>query len=598
MSPLRAMLEDLKLAIGEKNYGSFALLYVMTLVSAGLETLCAGLFVPFTALLSGRAFKDEYALAEDVFIWLGAAEFSERLFVCSAALALAFLVKNTYTVVFTYYKFTFVRRCHADFAKALLTSYMERDYLFHVTVNSASIVRNVNTDVNSVYTNILPSVLTVMVDGLMLAFLLVVLFYATPLSGVLMMVLFILMCVFFYKVTQRKSVRLGAIQRRHNGEMMKWALQGLGSIKETKVMHKEQYFLKMFSQQMDGFAAVASRFGLMRELPRLFIEVGGVVMMLLITALFVSRSAGQGAALPMLSLFAVSAFRMLPAINRLTNALSSIRFYRAALGGVCRDLRERTQPAEADEAPLAPLREVVELREIRFKYPSGGAEVLRGLSLKIRRGESVAFVGSSGAGKTTAVDVLLGLLEPSAGEVLIDGEPIAGRVHGWQRQLGYISQPIYLLDDTVRRNVAFGVPDEEVDEARVWSALERAQLLEVVRALPGGLDETLGEAGVRLSGGQRQRIGIARVLYRDPPILVFDEATSALDTATEQEITQAIEALRGEKTLVIIAHRLSTVRRCDKIFLLSEGKVAAVGDFETLQRQSETFAQMVMLSES
>lgn len=595
---LSGLFDDLALCVGQQHRGRLLALYIMMLLSAVLEAFCAAIFVPFTSMLTDSGYLDDKVVFVDFFSMVNATTLPHRLLVYCIFMGIAFGVKNVYSVFFIYYKYSFIRRCHATLSQELLASYLHRDYAYHVGANSAELIRNVNHDVAVVYVDVLPSILTVFVDSVVVLVLLSLMLVSMPWQGIAIMALFVFMCVGFYKFTQKTSILLGAEQRRLSGEMFKWSIQGLASIKETKVMNKEDYFLEMFGARMRDYARIAARFSLIRESPRLFIEFVGVLVMLLITLILVYSSTGYLVVLPVLSLFAVSTFRMLPALNRLAAAFASIRFNRATLHGLYSDLEvSRSAPRVSHDERAIKMKEKIELREVDFFYPESERQVLHKLSLQIKRGESVALVGNSGAGKTTVVDLILGLLRPTGGEVLVDDCVLSEDASAWQRQVGYISQPSYLLDDTVRRNVAFGLLDDEIDDAQVWRALGQAQLTDVVRQLPGGLDSHLGEAGVRLSGGQRQRIGIARVLYRDPEILIFDEATSALDAVTEQEITRAIDELYGHKTIILIAHRLGTVRRCDRVYLLADGAVAASGSFEELRQTSEVFRRMIQLND-
>lgn len=595
-----SVVRDLLLCVGDANRRQLLLLYCMMFLAALIEALSAALFVPFTSLLMGQEAHSSSDFLGLIYIYFNADDVRGKLLICAIVMVLVFFVKNIYMLWFVFYKSSFIRRCHAELAMRLLDGYLRRDYLYHVQRSSSTILRNINQDVGQIFAGVFPSVLSIMVDGLMSGALLALILWSMPWQGWMIIAGFGALSVGAYRVTQRKNAQIGAEQRHHSGEMVKWAIQGLGSIKETKVMNKEDYFLAMFRSHMMGFARTGAAHSITRELPRQIIELCGVVVMLGITLLLAYREQESATILPTLSLFAVSTFRMLPALNRITSALSSIRFYRSTLRGICQDLTDDAIDTHQPRTPpptVALFSDEIELREVCFRYPEAEQDVLSGLSLSIKRGESVALVGSSGAGKTTAVDVLLGLLRPRSGQLLIDGSPLPEDARSWQQQIGYISQPIYLLDDSVRRNVAFGSPDDQIDEMRVWAALRSAQLDAVVRELPQRLDTRLGEAGVRLSGGQRQRIGIARVLYRDPPILIFDEATSALDPATELEITQAIEGLYGQKTILIIAHRLGTIRRCDKIIVLDGGAVAAVGTFDELYQHAPAFRRMVQLSE-
>jgi ATP-binding cassette, subfamily B, bacterial PglK len=283
-------------------------------------------------------------------------------------------------------------------------------------------------------------------------------------------------------------------------------------------------------------------------------------------------------------------------------AMTATRFASAQVTAIHEDLehlaqRKQISPQHAS-GPEVPFENTIQIEALRFKYPSAATRVLDGIDLTIERGQHIAFVGSSGAGKTTIVDLILGLLTPESGRILVDGRDIAQNVRSWQRQIGYIAQPVHLIDDTVRRNIAYGVEPSKVDEARVWAALREARLEEFVRSKPEGLDATIGEDGVRVSGGQRQRIGIARALYHQPSVLILDEATSALDNQTEREFMQEMKAFRHSKTIITIAHRLSTIMDADRIFFLSGGKLVASGTFDELVAANADFARMARTAES
>jgi ATP-binding cassette subfamily C protein len=378
--------------------------------------------------------------------------------------------------------------------------------------------------------------------------------------------------------------------------MIQWITQGLGSIKETKVAGREDFFLRWFSEASRRFARASLVFSIMSALPRLVIEVVAVGGMLLVVTVILLRGDELSTAIPRLALFAMAAVRIIPSLTRLFSALSSIRFYGPAVPPLHRDLaqawEDETRLREATltvrkEQPL--LLDALEFREVGFTYEGASAPALAGISLRIARGSSVGFVGPSGSGKSTLIDLLLGLLAPQSGRIVIDGVGLQGVVADWQRSIGYVPQSIYLLDDTIRRNVALGIADEQIDDHAVRRALRQAQLESLVERLPAGTGTVIGENGVRLSGGERQRLGIARALYHGPQVLVLDEATSALDHHTENEITRTIRALVGERTVIVVAHRLSTVQMCDTIFVLTNGRIADAGTFEQLLAHSAEF---------
>ncbi len=343
------------------------------------------------------------------------------------------------------------------------------------------------------------------------------------------------------------------------------------------------------------------------------------VGMLSVVVLTMGRSGEFQAIIPTLSLFAVAAFRIMPAMGRIFSAATQIRYHSYSLDAVCNDmtllekavpLSEKEPSSAADKKALESEKfyipfsekvicfdEAIELKDVYYQYPNAKKTVLNGISLTIPKQYSVGLIGPSGAGKTTIINVIVGLLMPTQGEVLVDGKGIKDNLFNWQRMIGYIPQNIYLSDDTIRRNIAFGLADEKIDEEQVWSVLAFAQLEKFVKNLPAGLDTFVGDRGIRLSGGQRQRIGIARSLYHNPDVLVMDEGTASLDNETEREIMQAVKNLSGKKTLIIVAHRLGTVKSCDRLYFISDGKVVDYGTYEELFDKSQEFKAMVMATE-
>jgi ABC-type multidrug transport system fused ATPase/permease subunit len=348
----------------------------------------------------------------------------------------------------------------------------------------------------------------------------------------------------------------------------------------VKLLGREAEFLAQYGTHNAQSARVAQHQAALMHIPRLALEILAVGGLAALVFAMVAQGRGMASIAPTLGLFAAAAFRLMPSVNRILNSLNGIRYCAPAVGTVHEELKLKAgmPPVERRHAAEG-LRFKSEIRMtgLAYSYPGAATPALSGIEMTVRKGEAVGFVGASGAGKSTLVDVLLGLFAPGAGMVLVDGRNIAGDLRAWQDQIGYVPQSIYLTDDTVRRNVAFGLANDEIDDAAVERALRAAQLHDFVASLPQGVETMVGEKGVRLSGGQRQRIGIARALYHDPGVLVLDEATSALDTATERGVMQAVAALHGSKTIVIVAHRLSTVEQCDRLYQLERGRVVAEG---------------------
>jgi ABC-type multidrug transport system fused ATPase/permease subunit len=363
----------------------------------------------------------------------------------------------------------------------------------------------------------------------------------------------------------------------HEGLRLQHLQQGLGGAKDVKVLGREKEFLETYighnveSSRMTQFEVT------LQLLPKLWLEFLAVTSLAILVMTMLAKSRDMTHIVSAVGLFAAAAFRLMPSVNRVLNAVQAIRYGLPVIDVLHAELSLNVPPAPLKRASALAFRDRIEVELVRYRYPSAKAWALDGLSLAIRRGESVGVIGPSGSGKSTLVDVILGLLTPTDGSVLLDGEDIQADLRGWQDQVGYVPQSVYLTDDSLRRNVAFGLSDTMIDDTAVRRALRAAQLEEFVASLPDGVETMVGERGVRLSGGQRQRIGIARALYHDPPMLVLDEATSALDSVTESGVMDAVTALQGEKTILIVAHRLSTVERCDRLYRLKRGKVVAEG---------------------
>ena len=354
-------------------------------------------------------------------------------------------------------------------------------------------------------------------------------------------------------------------------------MQSFGGIKETKIVQKEGYFLKKFDAEYESFAANHCSYQTLSYLPKPAMETVVISALLLVVMVKLLRGVESSYFVGTMSVFAVAAYRLLPSFNRISGYLSRIMFAKVSVDAVYRDLivveeLEKNECESSVEKEI-PFNEKVSVEGVSFRYPTSEHNVLDDVSLDIPKNKSVAFVGPSGAGKTTMADIILGILMPGKGCIKVDGVEISGDMYSWKKKLGYIPQAIFLMDDTIRNNIAYGIDENEIDDKRIEKVLEEAQLKEFIDTLPDGINTIIGEAGVRLSGGQRQRIGIARALYGDPEILVLDEATSALDTETETAVMEAIDNLNGRKTLLIIAHRLSTIENCDIVYEIKDNKV-------------------------
>ncbi len=378
--------------------------------------------------------------------------------------------------------------------------------------------------------------------------------------------------------TRARITAWGQAHEHHEGLRLQHLMQGLGAAKDVKLFGREHDFLAQYHVHNSRSARTEQLQQTLRQLPRLWLELFTVASLAALVVSLVARGRDMTNIVPTIGLFAAAAFRLMPSVNRILGSVQSLRYSAPVIETLHDELRlSALDPAARFGGPALALHREVRLIDVSYSYPGAAAPALNRVSMNIQAGESVGLIGPSGSGKSTLVDVLLGLLTPTSGQVRVDGQDIQSSLRGWQDQIGYVPQSIYLTDDTLRRNVAFGLPDEQIDDSAVGKAIKAAQLEDFVASLPDGLDTLVGERGVRLSGGQRQRIGVARALYHDPAVLVLDEATSSLDTAAERSVMEAVGQLQGSKTLLVVAHRLTTVERCDRLYRLDQGRIVAEG---------------------
>jgi ATP-binding cassette subfamily C protein len=513
-----------------------------------------------------------------------------------AALAASVHIAKTLLIAaVTWWRTRLVEREAADLGTRLFRGYLEASWPFHLQRSSAALLETVRGSTRH-YFEVFEAAATVLIEASMIAAVGIVALTAAPIPVSVAAVLLVVLLSTIVRVTRAAQRRGGERSAEIGAALYRHVHHGLGAVKEIAILGRRRYFIDGFEEDAEAAAHIQIRRALLAAAPRLVLETAFVLGMLAL----VMASAAAGSAesvLPLVSLYAYAGFRVIPAAHRMAIEMNNLRWSLGASARLTEDL-ERTAaaalPAQGDPTPL-PFRNALTVEHVSFAYEGSLTPALSDLTVTIRRGESVALVGATGAGKTTLADVLIGLLTPTSGRVLVDGEPIAQRLAEWQRNIGYVPQMPFMLDDTLRRNIAIGLCDDEIDEEAVLQAIRFARLEDLVGALPLGLDTLIGELGVRLSGGERQRIAIARALYSDPALMIFDEATSSLDPGTERRISEAIESIRGARTIIIIAHRLTTVERCDRVLLLSGGRIEASGTIDELRDHSAAFRSVAAL---
>ncbi len=545
--------------------------------SMTLEMFGVGLVLPALAIMSSENLSGLPPWVREWAAALGATSQGQLILLTLLVLLAVYVVKAGFAVLSTWKQTTFVRTVQADLARRLFTIYLTQPWTFHLQRNSAVLSRNImETDRLG---QICLAILSALAELFVLVGISLLLLWLEPFGTLSVIALMAMATWALDALTRSRVIRWGKVQYEHMAHCNKHMLQGLGGAKDIKILGTEGDFIDRFSAHRRVVAKIGARIQLFSQLPRLWFEILAVAALCALTAVLLWQGKSAAAMVPTLGLFAAAAFRMLPSVHRLSVSLQSLRAVTKVVENLRGEMALGTPEVTRLDAPPCAFRREIVLDGVRYRYPEAHRDALEGISLTIPCGSAVGLVGGSGAGKSTLVDVILGLLSPTSGRILVDGVDVATNVRGWQNLLGYVPQTIYLCDDTLRRNVAFGVPEERIDDEAVARALRAAQLLDFVAGLPEGVETVVGERGVRLSGGQRQRIGIARALYHDPQVLVLDEATSALDSDTEAEVMSAVNALHGTKTLVLVAHRLTTVSGCDLLYRLENGRVVRSGSF-------------------
>ncbi|HEX9444936.1 MAG TPA: ABC transporter ATP-binding protein [Candidatus Binatia bacterium] len=575
----------------------WAALIPVAIVAALMETLGAAAVFFLIKVVSDPASVYETPVLSFVFARLPWRGDRAVVQVLTVLVGLFYLFKNGLLAVFSYAQRKVVSESQITLARRMLEGYLALPYALYLQRNSAEMVRNLTDSVHRVFERVMMSAMIMVTEVLIVVGIVAVLMATAPWPTLIAVAVLFSLLGLLLKLTRNLLTRWGRLEHNLKRESLQSLQQTLGGLKEIRVLGRESFFYERFCGLQEALAGVVCLYETFLGLPRLLIETIFVFGMLLVLLLITARGGATQDVVPVLGLCAYGGFRVVPSINRMLMALNSIRFGGAAVDHLHDDLKlfERLglRGPSAAEAEALPFTDAIVLDRVRYRYEGGKGPALEDLSFAVRRGESVGIVGATGAGKSTLINIILALLRPESGRVTVDGVDIFAEPRRWQHKIGYVPQEIYLIDDTLRRNIALGRKDEEIDEEKLRAAVRMAQLEDFVAALPLGFDTMVGERGVRLSGGERQRVAIARALYHGPELLIFDEATSALDYQTERELSRAIETLQGDKTLILIAHRMSTVRKCARLLFLQNGRIEGEGTFDQLLETNREFRGMV-----
>ncbi|TNJ37005.1 ABC transporter ATP-binding protein [Prosthecochloris vibrioformis] len=568
----------------ERKTGFFIL--VLMLIGVFLETIGVGMVIPALALFTQKNIAVSYPSLSPYLDIMGNP--SQTTLVIGGLVFLFFIyfIKAIFLffLIWSQNRFTFA--IGERLSELLFRIYLQQPYTFHLQRNSALLIRNITDEVGVFTSNVLTPMLQILTESLTLLCICMLLMAVEPIGTITIVLVLGLASLVFVKVTKHNITRWGKARQHHEGLRAQHLHQGLGGVKDVKLLGREEYFLNQYQQHNSAGTKVRRLNATIQQAPRLWLEllsVGGLIV-LVFTMLFQGEPLDN--IVPKLGVFAVATFRMMPSVNRMLTSIQSLQYCLPVIDILGNDFNLSAENKDISHHNKKKFDEDIELRNISFSYPGATTPAINNISLTIKKGESIGFMGPSGSGKSTLVDIILGLITPDSGTVYVDGKNVTKNMREWQNLIGYVPQSIYLTDDDLAHNIAFGLPDNEIHEERIWKAIKAANLENFVRKLPDGIKTFVGERGVRLSGGQRQRIGIARALYHDPEVVVLDEATSALDNETELAVMDAVKELQGSKTLIIVAHRLSTIEQCDNIYKINEGKIEASGSLSSILHRS------------
>ncbi len=558
-------------------------LLFMMIIASVLETFGVSMIVPLITVM-----MDEEFFSDNRFV-----VFASRLFHLEDTHAFMifimcfmigiYLVKGIFLILKEYVQTRFITNNRVDTQRRIMAVYLDYPYEFYLDKSTADVMKIIVNDVSNCF-GLLTSIMTFFSEILISLSLFIAICFVDIYMAAFVTIVVLIQLILIFKFMKKRMFRCGVIFRQANTEGSKWVMQAVSGIKETKVAKKEAFFTRQYTKYARQAAVAGQGYNVLSAAPRVILESVTVSAMLLLMLILLMNGKSLSQLLPQFSAFALAAVRILPSANKISNVMADISYYSPAMDAVVETLtivnnHEKSKVIQnntVSERDMFSAICEVNLQNISYKYPNTEKYILDNANMKIPIGKSVGIIGESGAGKTTAVDIILGLLVPQKGQIVCDGVDIMEDYGRWLSKISYIPQMIFMLDDTIAANIAYGIGEDKIDEEKIWQALDEASLKEYVSSLPDTIYTEIGERGVRLSGGQRQRIGIARALYTDPEIIVLDEATSALDNETEIEIMDSINALHGKKTLIIIAHRLTTISDCDIVYRVADGKIKEV----------------------
>ena len=576
MKAISEVLLKIRTIYNKKQQIKFLFLFGLIVVSGFLELIGISLILPFINVVMNPEIIMTNRYLNFVYNFFHITDTTNFLIFLAFVLIASYIFKNLYMLVVYYFQYKVLYNAQKDISLQLIRYYVNQPYSYHLNINTSEMVRIV-TDDTSRCSDFLTNAFFMLTEFIVLLLVISFLFYINKTVTFILVVLFICIFLVIFKILKPRLKIFAKNNQKYHAGMIKWIQQSLGAIKDIKILQKEQFFINKYYDSSVKYTSAQKHFHFLEQFPRLLIESFVVSIILSVIIYLLYKGIDASTIIIQMAVFAMAAFRLMPSMNRMQVALNALMYYMPSINVVYRDLKNTRVSGylKEDENKQLNMEKDVLINNISYKYPNTEKYIFKNVSFSIKRGKSIGFVGPTGAGKTTIIDVILGLLNPTDGSITIGGIDVHKNKNNWFSKIGYVPQFIYLTDDTIKNNILF-YDDENVDEEKLNIVIEQAQLKEFIESLPKGLDTIVGERGIRLSGGQRQRIGIARALYKKPEILVLDEATSALDNETEKAVMQAIEHLYGKITMLVIAHRLTTIEKCDEIYEIRNSVVSKV----------------------
>ncbi len=578
---------------GEKR--SALLLLLFMLGGALLEVISLGMIPAFIAIVADFSIIERFSILQNITRIFQINNQQDLIWKGSISLIFIFIIKNIYITILLLKRSEFSAKVQYRLSSSLLNLYYNAPYTFHLNRNSSDLFSKVSDEVKIIVMGILLPALGLIMDIIFAISTILILLVYEPGISLVSLLIFLVTGILYWFMVRKKTLAFGSQLTDIRSEMYKRIYEGFGGLKDAKILNREKYFLEATKKSFTKTINATKFQQNVSAVSRPFIETIAVIGMLVIVLVLLYQNRPLHEVLSVLALFAIASIRLLPAINQIMVGFSGIRSFLYTINPVYNDIKELEHESlnlKYHPVNKIPFENAFELKNLTYTYPNNDKPAIYNLSLSIEKGTAIAIVGKSGSGKTTLVDIILGLLHPEKGEIKVDNRNIKDDIRSWQQQIGYIPQQIFLSDSSIKQNIAFGIEENKIDLVKLNRAIAASQLETLMEELPDGVETLIGERGVRLSGGQRQRIGIARALYHDPQILIMDEATSALDNITERYIIEAIDRLKGGRTIITIAHRLSTVKNCDTLYLMKEGVITHSGSYDDLLKHSNEFKEM------